>query len=176
MNAPSDLNPDHLADSAWAALARMYGQPGVKETVLALQDNNGVCVTALLTLLWSAANGHGPASLPTVTAVVAESESLEADLLRPYRRARNGLRHRATADTGAAELRRRLLDQELELERYLQTRVLAMLAPGAAREAVTDPDAAVETVLTRYLDCLGVTDNAADDTFIRVLRDAVGGE
>ena len=175
MNAPSDLNPDLLADSAWAALARMYGRPGVKETVLALQDNNGVCVTALLTLLWSAANGHGPASLPTVTAVVAESESLEADVLRPYRRARNGLRHRATADTGAAELRRRLLDQELELERYLQNRVLAILAPGNARETETGPDTAVEATLNRYLDRLGVKADPPSAATIRVLRDAALG-
>ena len=175
MNAPSDLDPDQLADPAWAALARMYGQPGVKETVLALQDESGVCVTALLTLLWSAANDHGPAVPQTVTAVVAESESLEAEVLRPYRRARDGLRHRAASDAGAAELRRRLLDQELELERYLQTRVLAKLTPATAREVVTDREAAVETVLARYFACLGVTGDRANENVTRLLRDVAPG-
>lgn len=172
MNESPDLNPDHLAQPAWADLARMYGQPGVKETVLALQDYSGVCVTALLTLLWSAASGHGPATPKTVNAVAAESEALEAEVLRPYRQARNGLRDRATADAAAADLRRRLLEQELELERYLQTRVLLILAPGSAREAVTDQEAAVETVLERYLACVGVTGAAVDENVTRLLRDA----
>ncbi|WP_290650943.1 TIGR02444 family protein [Aquisalimonas sp.] len=147
-------------DAAWAGLARLYGEAGVKEICLLLQDRAGVCVTALLTVVWSAAAGHGPLRPEAAAAVVAISERLEADVLRPLRRARNGLRGDARRDAQAAALRQSLLQRELEVERLVQERVLARIRPCGRRDHPGDAGDDARVALERYLTSLGVAATA----------------
>ncbi len=163
------------ADNAWSALAAMYAQPGMKEALLALQEDAGVSVSALLTLIWSSAVGYGAATDKTVREIVADTEALEAEVLRPYRRARNGLRAWAAKEGEAANLRRQLLEQELVLERYVLRRVLERLAAASAREPAGDAAVDVERVVARYLEQRGVPWGRVPEGMLERLREAAVG-
>ena len=144
------------SNAIWSALASLYDEPGVKDACLALQERNGVCVTALLTLICAAARGHGAPHTPTVCDVVTISEAFEADVMRPLRRARNGLREMSGKDGTAADLRAGLLNHELALERFLQDRILDVLSSRSALAHPQTPPVDTGTGTRRYLTALGI--------------------
>lgn len=147
-------------EATWQGMAQLYGVPGMSDVCLRLQDGAGVSVSALLTVAWSARAGHGPLTVDAAAAVATVSEELERDVLRPYRRARNGLRDLAQQESEAATLRQGLLEQELALERFVQQRVLRVLRPVSGRGAPGDAGRDCRLAVARYLGAVPVGDSA----------------
>ncbi|RDC71968.1 TIGR02444 family protein [Rhodovulum sp. 12E13] len=128
----------------WRFSLSVYGQEGVPDICLALQDAHGVDVNMLLYLLFRATGG--------VALDAGEIARLDAALapwrdavVRPLRGVRRALKAEALARIAADDdrLRQRIKSAELEAER-LQQMALARLgaemagtaqAPGAARGA-----------------------------------------
>lgn len=147
------------SEAAWQGMVHLYGLTGMTDACLRLQDGDGVSVSALLTLVWSARSGHGPVARDAAVAVASVGEDLERDVLRPYRQARNGLRGLAQQESDAAALRRELLTQELALERFVQQRVLHILQSAGARDAPGDVDHDCRLAVARYLAAIPVQDS-----------------
>lgn len=146
---------------AWEAIGTLYALPGVQEACLALQQRLGLSVTTLLTVLWMARQGGGALTAGAARHLARRSGQFQDEVLRPLRRARQGLKDWDPAlGEPALKLRAAVLEQELEAERLEQCLVLELLAPEQHREPADDPcgDACLTTA--RYLAGLGV---AADN-------------
>jgi uncharacterized protein (TIGR02444 family) len=113
----------------WDWSLAVYAKPGVKEACLALQDGRGVDVNLALWCCWLAASGRRPG--PALEPARAFAESWRA-VVAPLRRARDALKPppEGADPDAAAQLRRTILDVELDAERVAQTR-LEDLARGA---------------------------------------------
>lgn len=116
--------PPPAADAAWAGIAALYTRPGMTERCLALQQRDGTSVTTLLTLIWTAAHGRGAVTRQAAGDIAALSEAFQAEVLRPLRTSRDGLKRWLEILEGASGVRQDLLDHELAAERLEQNLVL----------------------------------------------------
>jgi len=144
---------------AWESMASLYALPGVTDQALSLQDQAGVSVSALLTLVVSASRGHGALCPAAAVAVAESSEAFEADVLRSLRRARNGLKRWFGGPRGeqAQMLRQSLLERELAAEGLEQMLILDMLSEPGVLAPPDDPLADTCRSVARYLTALGVS-------------------
>ncbi|MFT5161960.1 MAG: hypothetical protein ACI9FJ_000528 [Alteromonadaceae bacterium] len=107
-------------DVFWQYSGKLYSQPGVKESCLILQDEVGLNVNLILLLCWCEPN-HKVLSEAQIeqlgNAIVGWHKSYIAPL-RDFRR-QLGLEHAATA-----QVKQKMLDAELELEKVEQSLLL----------------------------------------------------
>ena len=131
-------------ESFWDYSLRVYAQPGVQEACIALQDERGADVNALLFALWAGRRGQRLTS--------ADFRSLEryvrpwrADVIEPLRAARRAIKRLGRTEA-AAQLRGAIAAAELEAERQQQMMMEALLPARAGVEA----DRPVEDNLAAY--------------------------
>ncbi|MDN3516762.1 TIGR02444 family protein [Aquisalimonas lutea] len=137
-------------DAAWAGVAALYTRPGMAERCLALQQRDGTSVTTLLTLIWTAVHGGGAVTRQAASDVAALTEAFQAEVLRPLRASRDGLKRWLEALEGASALRQDLLDRELAAERLEQGFVLRCLE-GDGHCPPDDPCGDACLSVARYL-------------------------
>lgn len=111
----------------WDWAVETYARPGVKEALLALQDEHGVDVPLLLWRLWLHAQGREP-EFAGLQSALAFSEDWAAGVVEPLRAARTTLKAppEGVNTAPALELRKRILAAELEAEK-LQLEALERL-------------------------------------------------
>ena len=136
-------------DTAWQALVDLYTRPGAARHCLQLQAGDGTSVTALLTLMASAAAGNGAVTRQAAADVAALSEAFQSDVLRPLRSARDGLKRWLRVLPDGADVRESVLDRELAAEQLEQQLVLECIAGG--RAAPDDPCGDACLSVARYL-------------------------
>lgn len=114
----------------WPFALRLYGQAGVADAFLELQDKHGADVPLLLAALWHGASARGILSAAQSREWQRISARWQDDIVAPLRRARRALKP-LEADAGAKRLRARVKRAELDAER-LQLRLLEMRASPPA--------------------------------------------
>ena len=109
----------------WAVAA--YARPGAKNALLELQHGAGADVVLILWRLWLAERGRRPTA-DALHEAIALSGDWRAGVVAPLRAARGALKTPIdhVDETGAATLRRRVLEVELAAEK-LQLEALAGL-------------------------------------------------
>ena len=114
--------------SLWAWALEAYGQPGVPEATLALQDSHGQNTSFLLWAVWA----EGP-DAEALARAVALTQAWDATALCPIREVRRALKQGLPpVDDGAREgLREDIKAAELRAERVLME-TLEGLAGGAS--------------------------------------------
>lgn len=147
---PDEAGPPPAADAAWAGIAALYTRPGMAERCLALQQRDGTSVTTLLTLVWTAVHGRGAVTRQAASDVAALTEAFQAEVLRPLRVSRDGLKRWLETLEGASALRRDLLDEELAAERLEQRFVLRCLE-ASGHSPPDDPCGDACLSVARYL-------------------------
>ncbi|MFD3264458.1 TIGR02444 family protein [Phenylobacterium ferrooxidans] len=102
--------------SLWAWALEAYGQPGVPEATLDLQDSHGQNTSFLLWAVWA----EGP-DAEALARAVALTQAWDASALRPIREVRRALKQSLPpVDDGAREgLREDIKAAELRAERVL---------------------------------------------------------
>ncbi len=136
-------------DEPWSFVVATYARDGVKPAALALQDEDGQCVSFLLWRLWRQVSGRPPAPSDLRTAAAA-ARAFEAEVLAPLRSARRALGRGESAAARVATRRpslyQALLAAEMEAERTL-IETLEGSTPGAG--AVKRPgDEAADVIET----------------------------
>jgi uncharacterized protein (TIGR02444 family) len=132
----------------WAFSLRLYGEKGVPEATLVLQDECGADVDIVLYILWRASGGVCLDEVAIDTAVSSVAAWVQQVVL-PLRAVRRALKTRL-ADVSPADaeaLRSRVKAEELEAER-LQHQALERLAPPASGIPV-DPGPALAAYAAR---------------------------
>ncbi len=132
----------------WAFSLRLYGEQGVPEASLVLQDQCGADVDIVLYILWRA---HGGVCLDEagLGAAIAAVAAWVQQVVLPLRAVRRALKTRLAdvAPADAEALRSRVKTEELEAER-LQHQALERLAPPASGLPV-DPGPALAAYAAR---------------------------
>jgi uncharacterized protein (TIGR02444 family) len=133
----------------WRFSLSVYGQEGVPDICLALQDAHGVDVNMLLYLLFRATGGAA-LDADEIARLDAALARWRDAVVRPLRGVRRALKGEALARIAADEdrLRQRVKSAELEAER-LQQMALARLGAEMAGTAQA-PDAAMGTAWRAY--------------------------
>jgi uncharacterized protein (TIGR02444 family) len=132
----------------WAFSLRLYGEEGVPDATLVLQDECGADVDIVLYILWRASGGVCLDEAGVHAAIVAVSAWVQLVVL-PLRAVRRALKSKLTdvAPADAEALRTRVKAEELEAER-LQHQALERLAPPASGMPV-DPGPALAAYAAR---------------------------
>ena len=132
----------------WAFSLRLYGEKGVPEATLVLQDECGADVDIVLYVLWRASGGVCLDEAGVDTAMTAVAAWVQQVVL-PLRAVRRALKTRLAdvSPTDAEALRSRVKAEELEGER-LQHQALERLAPIVAAMPV-DPGPALAAYAAR---------------------------
>jgi uncharacterized protein (TIGR02444 family) len=134
----------------WRFSLRLYRQPGVADACIALQDECGVDVNALLFFLWLAADKK---LIPALNArAVCEQAALwHDDVVAPLRAVRRKLKAGSTLiEANTAELfRTRIKAVELEAERLQQEALFAM-TPNLETEPAESVEAAARANILAY--------------------------
>jgi uncharacterized protein (TIGR02444 family) len=136
MSEPTSLG----SASLWNWAVETYARPGVKDALLALQDEHGVDVPLLLWRLWLAERGLEPEFLALQTAL-ALSEEWTAGVVEPLRVARTTLKAPppGVPAEAALELRRAVLEIEIRAEKLqletLETLPARSVDGGSGRES-----------------------------------------
>ena len=168
------MSPEKMADRAdgeslWDFSVRVYGQPGVEEICIRLQEGWGVDVPVLLFALWRARHGCR-FSRADIQKVVGATTAWQHEVVTPIRQLR---RHLRDVDLLAPELadgmqavQKEIQESELAAERR-ELEYLATIDVGASHE----PSAAtISANITTYLGFLDVP--KPDQKMCRLLVDA----
>ena len=164
--------PEVLPDSAfWRFSLAFYARPGVAAACLALQDRHRADVNLVLLALWLGTRGH---RLETTagTRLAHLAGRWQRPLVAPLRQVRRRLKQRATTEAtpwpgAVGELRRRLADVELALERVEQL----LLEQGVGDIAQETAD---EAAARHNLSALGLARLAGTAKVGFLLRSAFG--
>lgn len=158
--------PDRLSAEAnpfWEFSLSLYGQTGVAEACLRLQDRDAADVNLLLYCCWAATQGRtlSPADQSRLESAIAD---WTRNVIWPLRACRRWLKTGTAAETVAAEtMAADLRALELKAERVAQDLLVVTLPtgpelplPGSARTI-----ALARANLDLYLRHIGETDGAA---------------
>ncbi len=139
----------------WQLMVDLYQQPGIAGHSLYCQQQMQLSVTVMLTVILLGAHGQGAIRPTPAAALAAETEAWQADVLRPLRRARDGIKRHlsgvGSSDTALVALRQEILEQELAAERLEQQVVLRHVGASGAMVPASDPLADAASGLARYL-------------------------
>ncbi|MEN8197051.1 MAG: TIGR02444 family protein [Pseudomonadota bacterium] len=111
----------------WDWSLEIYGRPGVKETLLDLQDRLGLDVNLLLFACWTGATGRGRLSGSEWARLIDGTADWRACVIEPIRAVRRHLKDLGDKP-GAAALRERVKALELEAEHAAQLAIAGMAA------------------------------------------------
>lgn len=119
--------------SLWDWMLARYGQPGVPEAALSLQDEHGQQTAYLLWAAWASLHGRAP-SAETLAQAAAFARGWESEVLGPLRAARKALKPpRPPADDAAREgLREDVKAAEMRAERTLSETLASLPGAGSA--------------------------------------------
>lgn len=147
MNEVLDLDGAH-----WRFSLRVYGQPGVPEACILLQDRHGIDVNVLLVALIHAAMA-GPPSVLTVAAMDRTANEWRKSVILPLRSVRRSMRAKKNLIGHPAQeaVRKQVAAAELAAEQVEQA-MLAQLLPGPRQRRPEPDDLArtLETVIAFY--------------------------
>lgn len=165
-----NMQEKRIAD-VWQMTLRCYEADGVKQACLELQDRHGIGVSALFALLSLAVLGHRLSDASVLASVLKRAEQWQASVVEPLRLARrntvlNGGKPEAQA--AAADLRQRLLQQEIEAE-ALQQRLLIHDFLTHATAAGSTERADVQNAAMAYLDRFIAAPDRADKAAIETI-------
>lgn len=154
----------------WDFSLEFYRRPGVAEACLALQDRHAIDVNLLLACLWMGRQGR-LLSRAALAHMMDEAEALHAQVVRPLRAARRGLKKPAESGGRLAaplgQLRARVKAAELEAEHIEQLLIEAALA---AAETTPAPVAtACHANINAYLAAMGVPPDGEDKPALALL-------
>jgi uncharacterized protein (TIGR02444 family) len=116
-----------VADGFWRFSLALYARPGVAESLIGLQDRGGHNVNLVLFGLWLGICEGRRLDAAALKRARAASSPLDAEIIGPLRRLRQGLKDDPDPDIQA--LRRGVLALELAAERRAQARLVASLTP-----------------------------------------------
>jgi uncharacterized protein (TIGR02444 family) len=138
----------------WSFICEVYGAPEVQEACLALQDNLGVDLSFLLTLLWFAKAGHGfdPAEVEVLDHLV---EPWRRDVVKPLRAIRRVAKSAAATDAAIAGWRERIKAAEVEAEQIeiaMLVQAIAARGAAAANASASTVTSTAESVVAVYAD------------------------
>jgi uncharacterized protein (TIGR02444 family) len=161
------------SDSAfWQFSLRLYGQPEVAATCLALQDQQGVDVNLLFFILFLATNERR-ITADEIRRVDAHIHAWRTRVVQPLRAIRRNLKGGiAPIDTTAAEaLRSAIKRDELQAER-LQQEILERDFPPVSLGAHAPVRVAAEANIAAYGEIIGTLPAAPVNTLLAALSNA----
>jgi uncharacterized protein (TIGR02444 family) len=141
----------------WRYSLKLYGQSGVSDVCIALQDGCGIDVNLLLYLFWLASEGR-QVTADDVTMLDDKVRSWRELTIIPIRDVRRKLKGAATfIDPGKQEaLRDKVKVAELEAERLQQEGLYAVTQSGPLGKPA-DPSAAARGNVAAYEAAIGAT-------------------
>jgi uncharacterized protein (TIGR02444 family) len=122
------------SEAFWRFSVAFYGQPGVADALIALQDRDGFDVNLVLFALWLGISGRGTLGSDTLAAAEGVAGMLRSEIVEPLRRLRRKLRNHSDGDV--QRLREGVKALEFAGERLVQERLARLAASGGAK---TDP-------------------------------------
>jgi uncharacterized protein (TIGR02444 family) len=141
-----------MSETFWAFSLRLYQRPGVAESCLELQDQQGADVNMVLFALWAASLGHC-LDATTIAAADHVARPWRETVTQPLRAIRRAMKTRVDGfdAAGVEALRKQVLAAELEAER-LQQNAMAILIEDVPLDASL---VAARENLSRYAAVLG---------------------
>ena len=137
-------------DALWRFSLAFYAMPQVAESLIALQDRDGLDVNMMLFALWLGASGRGRASGDAIAAAERAIGTIGSEIIGPLRALRRRLTHDPAPDV--QRLREGVKALELAAEELVQTR-LARVA-GPAGENISRA-ARLAAALANFAVCVG---------------------
>jgi uncharacterized protein (TIGR02444 family) len=161
------LRADRFSSSLWAFATEFYGRPGVEPALLSLQDEHGLDIPVLITMIYCGRRGLA-LSEDRVSALSALAAIWQAKAIAPLRAARRALKpeNRTEVDPDQEALRQQIKDAELAAERLLLARLEALLP----LQATVEPVRAIDVNLSNYLSTFAQNSEFLD--LISVLKHA----
>ena len=150
--APTPENP------LWTFAVSLYERPGVRPACLRLQDEVGLDVDVVLTILWIARQGWA-CDAPTVRSLLAETAPIRA-WIEGQRRHRRAANEHVHDDPGWRPVADAALAAELAAERYALHRSYGRVQ-ALSLEKSTDRLEAARAGLTAYAKIMAI-DGAAE--------------
>lgn len=158
---------DQTAASAfWQFSLDVYAKPHVAELCLALQDEHGFDVNAVLFCLWSAQGSRTVLNQSKIGEVLVKISLLNENLVHPLRDARRWVRRyidKATDTDQAAKLTKlyaALKAVELKSERQVQSALIDLSRPASVDHR-TSPESAAHASLEIYRRAIAAPEAAA---------------
>ncbi|MCK9467789.1 MAG: TIGR02444 family protein [Porticoccaceae bacterium] len=161
----------------WLFATHLYGEPGVADACLWLQEQYDLDVMLLLLCLWSGYE-WGPLHPAQLHMLINDSEPWRQNLVRPLRSARRWLKkyRSAIAAPSAADsetLRQAILDNELVAERLQGELLQALLAAWQGATLSGKPGAAAaESNVHLYLKQLSIALDPGNEQRLKVILTA----
>lgn len=121
--------------TVWALMLKLYEANGVQPVCLQLQDQYGVGVSALLSVMILGYLGEPPLSQVTTEQTLKRAAHWQQTVIEPLRAVRRRLREVTPADQAEAaeSLRKSLLSQEIAAEKIQQALICCDLPPSRSR-------------------------------------------
>jgi len=158
----------------WLFATHLYGEPGVADACLWLQEQHDLDVMLLLLCLWSGYE-RGPLHPAQLHMLVSDSGPWRRSLVQPLRSARKWLKEYrpAVPEPSAVDreaLRQAILAKELAAERLQGELLQALLAAwqGATRPGVPGA-AAAESNVRLYLKQLSISPDPENEQRLEVI-------
>jgi uncharacterized protein (TIGR02444 family) len=144
-------SPDPASGALWSFATQFYVRPEVERTLLQLQDEDGLDIPLLITLLYAGRQGL-VFSNDELQTVLAMAEIWQSRVIAPLRDARRALRALGSTPPDPAQetLRTQTKSAELAAERFVLHRLEELLP----KQAPIGPGAAIEANLAAYLKIL----------------------
>lgn len=147
-----------IADPLWTYALRIYARPGVADTCLALQDEQGMDVNLLLLCLWCGMEGPGDLDTPTLARCLGAVHDWQRQVVVPLRVVRRRLKA-GLPDVPAEEalgLRDAVAAVELQAEQGEQRLLARVLTGLPPRPPGLNGQASAMGNLQRYGELAGV--------------------
>lgn len=150
----------------WDYAVTLYGQPGVREACLDLQDRCDLDVDLLLFAVWSAAAGPGQLNVQAFNECIELTAAWREGVLKPLRGARRASASMPGALAGA--IPEQLQATELNAERVELDMLERWAADRPPVSRPAEPEASAASNLVAYLAAAGIETGTAA-TAIRTL-------
>jgi uncharacterized protein (TIGR02444 family) len=147
-----------IADPLWTYALGVYARPGVADTCLTLQDEQGMDVNLLLLCLWCGMEGPGELDRPTLVRCLSAVHDWQRQVVAPLRVVRRRLKAGlpGVPSEEALGLRDAVAGVELQAEQGEQRLLARALAGLPPRPPGLDGQAATSANLLRYAELAGI--------------------
>ena len=155
----------------WNYSLHLYGQPGLEEAFLTLQDEFDLDVNIVLFCLWAGSEGPGQFTAAELTEIVARGGQWQREVVQRLRYIRRTLKRDELGATAELVAVFRPRAQKLELDaEHTQQLLLAGIVP--ASRGPTNSKAAIDN-LSAYFEEMGLaTDGNARNSVMIILKSA----
>jgi uncharacterized protein (TIGR02444 family) len=152
---------DHALDGPhWRFALAVYGQPGVSQACLTLQDRCGVDVNVLLVGLYAWSVGDEGFAGERLGAIEASITGTRDAVVKPLRAIRRAMKDMPEAGHGPAweSVRNKVKSAELAAEQFEQGLLAAAVQPAGAPAG--DADAAARRIVVHFARAIGADADA----------------